>query len=155
MAAAGAAAAAAAAATDSTTLSGVAPVCLRGVREYGCVMDRDPVSRMEELDRLSAEWRGCEQCALAATRTQVVVGRGNPRSSLMFVGEAPGFHEDKQGLPFVGQAGKLLDTLLGEVGIPSDGTTSPTSSSAGRRATAIRSPMRSPPARATCSSRSS
>jgi DNA polymerase len=84
-------------------------------------MDRDPVSRMEELDRLSAEWRGCQECALASTRTQVVVGRGNPRSSLMFVGEAPGFHEDKQGLPFVGQAGKLLDTLLGEVGIPTDG----------------------------------
>jgi len=84
-------------------------------------MDRDPVSRMEELDRLSAEWRDCQQCALASTRTQVVVGRGNPRSSLMFVGEAPGFHEDKQGLPFVGQAGKLLDTLLGEVGIATDG----------------------------------
>jgi len=84
-------------------------------------MDRDPVSRMQELDRLSAEWRDCQQCALASTRTQVVVGRGNPRSSLMFVGEAPGFHEDKQGLPFVGQAGKLLDTLLGEVGIPADG----------------------------------
>ena len=84
-------------------------------------MDRDPISRMQELDRLSAEWRDCQQCALASTRTQVVVGRGNPQSSLMFVGEAPGFHEDKQGLPFVGQAGKLLDTLLAEVGIPGDG----------------------------------
>jgi uracil-DNA glycosylase len=42
---------------------------------------------------------------------------GNPHADLMFVGEAPGFHEDKQGLPFVGQAGKLLDKLLGEIGL--------------------------------------
>ena len=48
-------------------------------------------------------------------RTQVVFGAGNPRADLMFVGEAPGFHEDKQGVPFVGQAGKLLDGLLASV----------------------------------------
>ena len=52
---------------------------------------------------------GCERCALAQTRTQVVFGTGSPTAELMFVGEAPGFHEDKQGFPFVGQAGKLLD----------------------------------------------
>jgi DNA polymerase len=60
---------------------------------------------------------GCTRCALAAGRTQVVFGSGDPNADLMFVGEAPGFHEDQQGVPFVGQAGKLLDTLLGGIGL--------------------------------------
>jgi DNA polymerase len=60
---------------------------------------------------------GCTRCALAATRTQVVFGSGSPTADLMFVGEAPGFHEDKQGVPFVGAAGKLLDKLLGGIGL--------------------------------------
>jgi len=77
----------------------------------------DPAERVAELRRLSAEWQGCTACALAAGRTQVVVGDGDPQADLMFVGEAPGFHEDRQGVPFVGQAGKLLDTLLGEIGL--------------------------------------
>ena len=49
---------------------------------------------------------GCTRCRLSQGRTQVVFGAGNPHAELMFVGEAPGFHEDKQGLPFVGQAGQ-------------------------------------------------
>jgi len=57
------------------------------------------------------------RCRLAEGRTQVVFGSGNPGADLMFVGEAPGFHEDKQGVPFVGQAGKLLDQLLGGIGL--------------------------------------
>jgi uracil-DNA glycosylase len=77
----------------------------------------DPAERRAELERHAEDWRGCEKCALAATRTQVVVGTGHPDADLMFVGEAPGFHEDKQGVPFVGQAGKLLDNLLGEIGL--------------------------------------
>jgi DNA polymerase len=60
---------------------------------------------------------GCERCALAATRTQVVFGSGSPHADLMFVGEAPGFHEDKQGVPFVGAAGKLLSKLLEGIGM--------------------------------------
>ena len=60
---------------------------------------------------------GCTRCALAATRTQVVFGSGSPTADLMFVGEAPGFHEDKQGVPFVGAAGKLLDKLLAGIGL--------------------------------------
>jgi uracil-DNA glycosylase len=60
---------------------------------------------------------GCTRCALAATRTQVVFGSGNPHAELMFVGEAPGFHEDQQGVPFVGQAGKLLERLLNGIGL--------------------------------------
>jgi uracil-DNA glycosylase len=54
---------------------------------------------------------------LAQGRTQVVFGVGDPDADLMFVGEAPGFHEDQQGYPFVGQAGKLLDRLLGGIGL--------------------------------------
>jgi DNA polymerase len=60
---------------------------------------------------------GCTRCALAGGRTQVVFGSGDPASDLMFVGEAPGFHEDKQGVPFVGAAGKLLDQLLAGIGL--------------------------------------
>jgi uracil-DNA glycosylase family 4 len=60
---------------------------------------------------------GCTRCALAQTRTQVVFGAGSPTADLMFVGEAPGFHEDKQGVPFVGAAGKLLGKLLDGIGL--------------------------------------
>ena len=59
----------------------------------------------------------CTKCALSNGRTQVVFGSGAPDAELMFVGEAPGFHEDKQGVPFVGQAGKLLDRLLAQIGL--------------------------------------
>jgi DNA polymerase len=62
----------------------------------------------------------CTRCRLAQGRTQVVFGAGNPTSELMFVGEAPGFHEDKQGVPFVGQAGKLLEKLLAGIGLARD-----------------------------------
>lgn len=66
---------------------------------------------------------GCTKCRLAGGRTQVVWMDGNPESSLMFVGEAPGFHEDRQGLPFVGAAGQLLDTMLGSIGFDRTGCT--------------------------------
>jgi uracil-DNA glycosylase len=72
----------------------------------------DPVGRGDRLSAFGAEVAGCTACALAEGRTQVVFGVGNPEADLMFVGEAPGFHEDQQGYPFVGQAGKLLDRLL-------------------------------------------
>ena len=67
------------------------------------------------LTLLNDEASACTRCRLAQSRTQVVFGVGNPQADLMFVGEAPGFHEDKQGFPFVGQAGKLLDKLLGGI----------------------------------------
>jgi uracil-DNA glycosylase len=60
---------------------------------------------------------GCMRCALAKGRTQVVFGAGSPNAELMFVGEAPGFHEDKQGVPFVGAAGQLLGKLLAGIGL--------------------------------------
>jgi DNA polymerase len=59
----------------------------------------------------------CTRCALAKGRTQVVFGSGSPTADLMFVGEAPGFHEDKQGVPFVGAAGQLLGKLLNGIGM--------------------------------------
>jgi DNA polymerase len=62
----------------------------------------------------------CTRCALAQGRTQVVFGSGSPSADLMFVGEAPGFHEDKQGVPFVGAAGKLLSKLLEGIGMSRD-----------------------------------
>lgn len=70
------------------------------------------LERASALATLADETSSCTLCALAEGRTQVVFGTGDPDAKLMFVGEAPGFHEDKQGYPFVGQAGKLLDKLL-------------------------------------------
>jgi uracil-DNA glycosylase family 4 len=72
---------------------------------------------MEALATFAKQVSGCTRCRLSQGRTQVVFGVGNPHADLMFVGEAPGFHEDKQGVPFVGQAGKLLDKLLGGIGL--------------------------------------
>jgi len=69
------------------------------------------------LDALRTEASACTRCRLHEGRTQVVFGNGNPNADLMFVGEAPGFHEDQQGIPFVGQAGKLLDRLLAGIGL--------------------------------------
>src|SRR3954464_5695909 len=69
------------------------------------------------LDALGTEASSCTRCALSQTRTQVVFGAGHPDADLMFVGEAPGFHEDQQGVPFVGQAGKLLERLLAGIGL--------------------------------------
>jgi DNA polymerase len=78
---------------------------------------QDAVERAAALRAYAEETAGCTRCALAAGRTQVVFGAGSPDADLMFVGEAPGFHEDQQGVPFVGQAGKLLDKLLAGIGL--------------------------------------
>src|SRR5829696_533199 len=72
---------------------------------------------MHALAVLQAEVSGCTRCRLSRGRTQVVFGSGSPDAELMFVGEAPGFHEDQQGVPFVGQAGKLLERLLAGIGL--------------------------------------
>jgi len=72
---------------------------------------------LTELEAFGRQVAGCTKCRLSQGRTQVVFGIGDPQADLMFVGEAPGFHEDKQGYPFVGQAGKLLDKLLAGIGL--------------------------------------
>ncbi|HEX6131714.1 MAG TPA: uracil-DNA glycosylase [Actinomycetota bacterium] len=69
------------------------------------------------LDQAAAAAATCTKCRLAQTRTQVVYGVGNPDADLMFVGEGPGLHEDRQGEPFVGAAGQLLTRMLGEIGL--------------------------------------
>jgi DNA polymerase len=75
-------------------------------------------ARRQELKLVFEQARGCRRCPqLVAARTQVVFGSGNADAELMLVGEAPGANEDREGLPFVGQAGKLLDELLGEIGL--------------------------------------
>jgi uracil-DNA glycosylase family 4 len=78
---------------------------------------RSATERRERLKAVYEEARQCVRCPLHKTRTTVVFGSGNADADLMFIGEAPGANEDKQGLPFVGQAGKLLDKLLGEIGL--------------------------------------
>jgi uracil-DNA glycosylase len=70
-----------------------------------------------ELEAVAAEAAGCTRCRLHQSRTQVVFGQGDPRADLMFVGEAPGFHEDRQGIPFVGPSGQLLNRLLEGIGL--------------------------------------
>jgi len=69
------------------------------------------------LQELQAVASTCTRCRLASGRTQVVFGVGDPRADVMFIGEGPGYYEDKQGEPFVGAAGQLLTKLLGEVGL--------------------------------------
>lgn len=73
------------------------------------------MSRKELLDAIAAEVIACRKCELWKTRKNAVPGEGSPESQIMFIGEAPGYWEDVKGRPFVGAAGKFLDTLLSEV----------------------------------------
>lgn len=66
----------------------------------------------DSLDAILEEVSACRGCSLCEGRTNVVFGTGNPQASIMLIGEAPGFHEDQQGVPFVGRAGKFLDDML-------------------------------------------
>lgn len=75
------------------------------------------VERRELLKEVWREASTCTKCPLSETRQTVVFGAGNADADLMFVGEAPGANEDRGGLPFIGQAGRLLDKLLQEVGL--------------------------------------
>src|SRR3954464_13756641 len=77
----------------------------------------DAPARAARLLDLTAAIEGCTRCPLHTSRTLAVPGSGDPDAELMFVGEAPGYHEDRQGVPFVGQAGQLLDRLLAGIGL--------------------------------------
>ncbi|MFU8795747.1 MAG: uracil-DNA glycosylase [Dehalococcoidia bacterium] len=72
---------------------------------------------MSALARLYEEIRACQQCELAQHRTQAVPGEGAEDADLLFIGEAPGWHEDQQGRPFVGPAGQFLEQLLASIGL--------------------------------------
>jgi uracil-DNA glycosylase len=87
------------------------------ISTIGGVIVRSAAERRELLKAVYEEAKGCTRCPLHQTRTTVVFGNGNADAELMFIGEAPGANEDRMGLPFVGQAGKLLDKLLGEIGM--------------------------------------
>jgi DNA polymerase len=75
-----------------------------------------PISQTEDpaaaLARIRKELGDCQRCRLHQSRTQIVFGAGNPRALLMFVGEGPGEDEDRQGIPFVGKAGRLLTSII-------------------------------------------
>jgi uracil-DNA glycosylase family 4 len=73
--------------------------------------------RRAALDAIGKEIRGCTQCPLHSARTQAVPGTGRTDADIMFIGEAPGYHEDQQGLPFVGASGKYLTELLAMIGL--------------------------------------
>lgn len=76
-----------------------------------------PASAAQEaLEALAEEAAGCRRCRLAEGRTQVVFASGSPSAELMFIGEGPGAQEDRQGLPFVGPAGQLLDRIIQAIG---------------------------------------
>ena len=76
---------------------------------------------MSELESLATEISRCTGCLLHRGRTRAVPGAGPADAAIMFIGEAPGFHEDQQGLPFVGAAGSFLDELLQSIGLTRDG----------------------------------
>lgn len=76
---------------------------------------------MSELTQLYEQIRSCTHCALHQSRTRAVPGEGPQDAELMFIGEAPGFHEDRQGRPFVGAAGSFLDELLEMIAMHREG----------------------------------
>jgi DNA polymerase len=78
---------------------------------------REAARTAADLDALRAIVERFEGCALRATATQLVFARGNPRSRVMLVGEAPGYEEDKSGKPFVGRSGHLLDAMMAAIGL--------------------------------------
>ncbi|MDY0189287.1 MAG: uracil-DNA glycosylase [Desulfuromonas sp.] len=73
--------------------------------------------RMETLDEIAADLGDCQRCQLSTTRHNIVFGGGNARARVVFVGEGPGREEDAQGIPFVGEAGKLLERILFAMGL--------------------------------------
>lgn len=80
-------------------------------------MTHSPEDKQVKLAAIAREVAACRSCPLHDGRTHVVPGTGPANADIMFIGEAPGFHEDQQGLPFVGASGKYLSKLLEDVGI--------------------------------------
>ena len=98
---------------EAEKLAGVGELCLKdeGKRK------KEKVKGEMTLEELQEKVFACEQCQLSRTRTNVVFGEGSPRARLMFIGEAPGGEEDKQGRPFVGRAGQLLTKIIESIGL--------------------------------------
>jgi uracil-DNA glycosylase family 4 len=86
--------------------------------DFGSVPEEDGFSRTDALARIAAEVAACDRCReLAAGRTRTVPGQGDPHAKLVFIGEAPGEDEDRQGLAFVGRAGQLLTKMIEAIGL--------------------------------------
>jgi uracil-DNA glycosylase family 4 len=83
----------------------------------GEALSNDAVGEALTLESIRAEIGDCQRCKLAPTRTNIVFGSGNPNAELVFVGEAPGYDEDQQGVPFVGRAGQLLTKIIESINI--------------------------------------
>ena len=75
------------------------------------------MSTQTALEQLAAEIRSCQKCPLGRLRTHAVPGEGSADAEIMFIGEAPGYYEDRQGRPFVGASGRLLEKLLADIGL--------------------------------------
>lgn len=88
-----------------------------GWREVELVTAPEPAAPAKTLEEMARRLAHCQACRLAAGRTHVVFGTGNPRARVVFVGEAPGADEDRLGEPFVGKAGQLLNAMLRAVGL--------------------------------------
>lgn len=86
------------------------------VEKPGTELDKEEM-RMKDWEALRSECMSCQNCGLAETRTNVVFGEGNQEAEVMFIGEGPGEQEDRTGRPFVGRGGKLLDEMLGMIGL--------------------------------------
>ena len=82
--------------------------------------DATPQKEMMTLEDVREDLGDCQRCGLASTRTRLVFGAGNPDADLVFVGEAPGSEEDRQGLPFVGRAGQLLTKIIESIDLSRD-----------------------------------
>jgi len=94
---------------DVSTVAAGQPLLTAGVAQ-----------EIQSWDQLVQSVTNCQHCQLCHTRTQTVFGRGNPQARWMLIGEAPGEQEDKQGQPFVGKAGQLLDNMLAAAGLDRD-----------------------------------
>jgi uracil-DNA glycosylase family 4 len=85
-----------------------------------CSSSREPPQQLLTLDTIRKQMEGCQRCKLHVGRTRLVFGIGNPQAALVFVGEGPGYHEDQQGQPFVGEAGLLLTRIIEAIGLRRD-----------------------------------
>lgn len=88
----------------------------RGVLEF-MQHAKEANNKLQALNDLAGNMRDCQKCDLGRTRTNLVFGDGSPGAELMFVGEGPGFEEDRQGIPFVGKAGQLLTRIIESMGL--------------------------------------
>ena len=90
--------------------------CLKAIQSW----DRPPVAERETLEDILQDLGDCSRCDLMINRKNIVFGSGNPEAELVFVGEGPGYEEDRQGEPFVGAAGQLLTKIIAAIGLNRD-----------------------------------